>query len=152
MCGRLKRVLTKATFDDIWWFLRLSTELTNPVRGILDHFFVLFRNFVSFGLIWLVFNRTRLHPQGKGGPEATFCVRRTKSSQIHVWRILMCISNLKQNPTNYYFATNLLISGRSSVTESGRTPDGRTDGRRPVRTHEHRFFLALPTQKAPSGQ
>ena len=43
-----------------------------------------------------------------------------------------------QNPTNY-FATNLLISGRSSVTQSGRrqTRRRRTDT---VRTHEHRFF------------
>ena len=52
----LKRVLTKAEFkdDDSWDYLR---NLPTP-PGAFWITLVLFRNFVSFGLIWLVFNRT----------------------------------------------------------------------------------------------
>ena len=89
---------------------------------------------------------TRLHPQGKGGPKATFCVRRTKSSQIYQWRILTLYIKFEfkiLSITCHKFADFWQIER----DRKRRTEDG---GRRPyARTS---IFLALPTQKAPSGQ
>ena len=78
---------------------------------------------------------TRLHPQGKGGPDVTYCVRDARTQYI-MW-VMWRDSKFKSTvPTNLQIlGKNLLIC---SISMTRRTHGGHTDGRSP--TNEHRFF------------
>ena len=77
-------------------------------------------------------SNTRLHPQGKGGPEATFCVRRTKSSQIHVWRILTLY--IKFETKSYQLSLCHKFADFWQIERDTKCTEARTHGRTDART------------------
>ena len=113
-----------------------GTELKFEHNSLLRVKIVFLRDFKRFNR----FNSalTRLHPQGKGGPEATFCVRSAWNHHKLMgdvsWRWAKSKILLLLLATNQQIlARNLLISGIERDT-------GETYGRRHARTHEHRYF------------
>ena len=97
-----------------------------------------------FFLIWTIHLQTRLHPQGKGGPKATFCVRRTKSSQFIsdiFWRY---IPNL--NAKSYQLlATNCWFLKDRAWQKTETRTETRTYGRTNI------DFFGPPYTKSPFG-
>ena len=84
-------------------------------------------------------------PQGKGGPEATFCVRRTKSSQIHRWRILMLY--IKFETKSYQLLLCHKFADFWQVERDRIRTETRTDGHTYGRTNID--FFGPPYTKSP---
>ena len=122
--------------SELCWEMLVFSFWSESTRFASSFFSFIKLSYTS--LQWLAFNvvvlqLTRLHPQGKGGPKATFCVRRTKSSQIHGWRILTLYTKFKFKIlpiTCHKFADFSKIERDRKAWL--------TDGH--GRTHEHRFF------------